>query len=371
MKLFQKRAGSDPKAHTPYLDLVFSEEGEEEEDAGESNYPYGVRDTSGEIRLVHEAGEDLVQETVQVHGRSYRVRQLDRHLIFRDLYAPPAGDMLFLPNATPATFAETMQRRAPGRCILHTQTHNYYDYDFPFYLCFDTDGAGFALCTNPGYDPKRKLRLLEWERIAFRWDDFPGLKKALVAPVNKLRDACSALFTERINLQLRMPVLAHEDLPCVPATWRGGSEEALRRLTRAICLTEPNLFEPEMPVVVVYRAELEGRRGGLQQIERGDAYDGDHYTGRRAIALCELAFRLNPFTGTDWMDRSSSYHNHRQLQCSALRLKVEIDAPTGHETAEAFALLQDWLADRVHDPEKRSRFDLPPRPKDRPRPSVA
>lgn len=354
-------ASSAETGEQEYLDLHFEDDEVDESESERPKLPYGIRHTDGAVRVVRKGREDPLLTTVEAAGRHYRGRQLERHLLFRDLYSPPAGDMCFLPDTTAAEFAATLQRRAPGRSILLDVACGYFDYGQFYYLCFDIDGTGFAMHTEPGHDQKRKLRLVEWERVDFRWDDFPGLDAALTAPVEDLRESCNNLFTERINLQLRAPALGFEDLPRIPLTWQGGSEEDFQRLTRAICMTEPGLFEAEGPFVALYRATSEWRRGGFVYVERGDSYEGDHYISRRLMALGDLIFRLNPCIGTDWFDRSSSYTSHRQLQKSALRVKVEIEPPSAHEKAEAYLDLLDWLEDKLHDPEKRARFGLAPR----------
>jgi len=285
---------------------------------------------------------------------------LDRHLLFRSLHSPPAGDALILPDTTPDDFAETLRRRRPGRCILHRAQDEYFEYDLYFYLCFESDGAGFAMHANTCKDTQRALWAIEWERVDFRWDDYPGLEEVLSAPIEELHELCGSLFEERINRRLRMPVLDHDELPRIPPTWLSGTESDFRWLTQAICLTEPGLMDAEGPIVAVYKAEVKGKRGCFLHVERGSRYEGDRYTSRRMRTLCELAFRLNTFTGTEWYNRSSSYNEHRQLQESALRLRVEIDTPTAHEKAEAYLMLQDWIDEKLHDPETRARCSVLP-----------
>jgi len=350
---------TEPEKRKQYRQFAFlDEDGDELEENPEMDFPYLVRNTDGEIRAVHNRREDPVLATVRLKGESYRLRQLDRHLLFRSLYSPPTGDALFLSDTTPAGFAETFRRRAPGRCIVHRKEDEYCGYYLYFYLFFETDGTGFAMHANTAKDQKRAMWAVEWDRVDFRWDDLPGMEDVLAAPVEDLREPCTRLFEERINRNLRMPVLDHGDLPRTPLTWLSGSEADFRWLTKAICLTEPKLMDAEGPIVVVYRAEMKGRRGCFLHVERGTRYQGDRYTSRRLMTLCELAFRLNPCTGTEWYDRSSSYSNHRQLQESALRLKIEIETPTAHEKAEAYLTLLDWIEDKLHDPAKRARCGL-------------
>ena len=340
----------------PYRLFQFlDEEADTLEENPELDFPYLLRDTDGQVHTVQNRRDDPVLATVRVGGESYRLRQLDRHLLFRGLYSPPTGDALFFSDTTPTGFAQTLRRRAPGRCIVHRKEDAYFGYYLYFYLFFESDGSGFAMHANTVKDQKRAMWAVEWERVDFRWDDIPGMAEVLAAPIEDLRERCTELFEERVNRNLRMPVLDHGDLPRTPLTWLSGSEADFRWLTKAICLTEPGLMEGEAPIVVVYRAEMKGKRGCFLHVERGTRYQGDRYTSRRLMTLCELAFRLNPCTGTEWYDRSSSYSNHRQLQESALRLKIEIDTPTAHEKAEAYLTLLDWIEDKLHDPGKRAR----------------
>jgi len=355
------KSGASPESSVgdkgkPIHLLQFTDgDGKVVEERPELDVPYGIRDTDGQFHVVENRQDDPVMATARVGGASYRLRQLDRHLLFRSLYSPPAGEALFLSDTTPREFAETLERRAPGRCILHRQADVYYRDSLNFYLFFESDGSGFAMHANSAKDQKRAMWGIEWERVDLRWDDFPGMEEVLSAPVEDLRALCNGLFEERINRNLRMPVLEHGDLPRIPLTWLNGSEADFRWLTKAICLTEPGLMEGEAPVVAVYRASIQGKRGCFLHVERGSSYQGDRYTSRRLMILCELAFRLNPCTGTEWYDRSSSYRNHRQLQQSALRVRVEIDTPTAHEKAEVYLTLLDWIDDTLHDPEKRKR----------------
>src|SRR5262245_59746668 len=82
----------------------------------------------------------------------------------------------------------------------------------------------------------------------------------------------------------------------IPLTWLSGSEQELRRLTHAICCTAPSLVSIPASVTVLYRAAIPGKRGGVLSIAN-ECHCGDI---RRARSLCELAFRLNPFTGLVW-----------------------------------------------------------------------
>lgn len=153
------------------------------------------------------------------------------------------------------------------------------------------------------------------------------------------------------------------DLPAqyqsIPLTWLSGSERELRRLTHAICITEPKLFDNSQPVQVIYRAALPDRRGGLTKIFQA----GGHINSGRLTSLCDLAFRLNKFTGLDWIKmqviasysrNGVTYRDHYQKKIG--RLIVNVGVPSMHERADAYLTLLTWLSERLHDKEKFNRL---------------
>lgn len=85
-----------------------------------------------------------------------------------------------------------------------------------------------------------------------------------------------------------MPIVKPREIPLY---WQCGSEEELRWLTRAICLTEPDLFDSKGSVTAVYRSTTDQKRGGFLCVERKGMYMRERVVTSRLTALCELAFR--------------------------------------------------------------------------------
>lgn len=165
---------------------------------------------------------------------------------------------------------------------------------------------------------------------------------------------------QRLNNNAR--VVFHDPPPLrqdIPLRWHYGSEAELRWLTRAICHTEPDLFDSKGDVTVVYRAATDRKRGGFLCVERKGIYMRERYCTPRLTALCELAFRTNAFKGMRWVDLPG---RPGDLERMAIRIRVTVSPPSAHEKAESLLTLVEWLDIRLFDTDKRARYGLPPRP---------
>jgi len=156
------------------------------------------------------------------------------------------------------------------------------------------------------------------------------------------------------NWQPEPPQETYRDIPLV---WQSGSEEELRWAARAICLTEPDLFDSKAKVTAVFRAASDTKRCGFLFVERKGMYTLEHYVSPRLMILCELAIRVNACRGLRWIDVTG---NSGKLQKQAIRIRVTMDPPSAHEKAEALVTLVDWFDGKLFDPRKRERCGLPP-----------
>jgi hypothetical protein len=152
----------------------------------------------------------------------------------------------------------------------------------------------------------------------------------------------------------------------LPLSWQSGSEQDLRRLARAICHTEPDLFTTQEPVTAVFQAATENQRGGFLYVSLQEPhsycwgiYSSRRHTSDRLASLCDLAFRLNPSRGTHWTGLPS---DRAGMQREPIRILVSVEPPSAHDRAEALLTLLDWLDDRLHNPKKRVRAGLSPHP---------
>src|ERR1051326_286963 len=271
-------AGREPRDH----ELYFA--GEDFDEEGMTCYdverPYSVVDVDGQKHVVHRRNEYPIIQAIKIGRRRFVVRQIDKHLIFRKIDSAAAEDAMFLPDTTIREFADAYSRRQPGRCIMHVplcleELEEYHG----VYLFFDIDGTGFALNLTLGSETGPVPRVIEHERVDFRWDDISEEDyDVLEDSVEDLHEFCETLFVERVNPHLREPYVYLDRLEGVPLSWQSGSEQEFRKLAIAICVTEPELFGEFEEVTAVYRAVLENKRGGFLYVERGDRYDGDHYT---------------------------------------------------------------------------------------------
>jgi len=143
----------------------------------------------------------------------------------------------------------------------------------------------------------------------------------------------------------------------IPLVWQSGSEEELRWVTRAICLTEPYLFDSKGNVTAVYRAASDTKRSGFLYVERQGKHFREHYVSPRLMVLCELAIRINACRGVRWIDATG---NSGRLQKQAIRIRVTMEPPSAHEKAEATLALVDWCDGKLFDLRKRESCGLPP-----------
>lgn len=274
---------------------------------------------------------------------------------------------LVVPAAAGTELAELLRRRLPQRCLRHRpaflEANPYYTpEEIGFALCLYADGTGIAVQEDERLPTGSPFR----ERVEFRWNDLGGSAPDLPdAPPDRLQEWCDLLFEQRINPRLAAPFL--DRMQNVPLAWTGGSERTLRSLARAICLTEPDLFDVKEPVTALYEATTEYGHGGFVHLERihpkswPTQNDGsiEQITSLRLQRLGTLIFRANPFVGLRWVDLSGA-EGDRNVACTAARISVYAEPPTAHEKAEAFLLLTDWLDENLTDSDERAQVGLPP-----------
>lgn len=318
----------------------------------ERKMDYYVRYWEGRTRHGFANQKSPPTEEIDIGSQQFLVRPMDGHLLIRSKNHPPAQDTLFLSNTPLEHFAEVYSHRTPGRCIMYVAACM--NQGHCIYLFFERDGTGFALLPELRHNSGPIRLVLRHERVDFRWDDIDETStEFFTAPVSQVRRLCETIFEERVNPHLHLPYLYREKLKDIPLSWQSGSEKELRELAQAICLTEPGLFEGVDSVTLVFRSTTPYKRGGFRYVER----DYERYTSRRLMSLCDLAFRLNPFTAMEWIERPGVRSN---IQKAAKHVAVIVHPPSSHEKVEAFLTLTDWLEDTLHDLEKRALFGLPP-----------
>jgi hypothetical protein len=304
-------------------------------------------------------------------GVPYLTRRIDRYILFRPPDRQVAEDALFTQDTTPAGFAQAIRTRAAGRCLLHVppcmkhevpvsvfKDHGIHGAGLGIYLFFEPDGTGFALHHDLRRDKAPYNWLIAIERIDFRWDSLnSGITDILTAPLEQVRALCDPIFEDQVASRMQDGFFDPVNLLDVPATWESGSEEELRLLARAVCITEPGIFDNNEPVTAVFKSSIDGKRGGFLKVTRDEEYDQHLVISPRIVALSELAYRLNSFSGVRW---AADFGGTRRKQKSAMRLKIRVEPPSAHEKAEAYLTLIDWLDDKLYDSEKRARCGLPP-----------
>src|SRR5579871_4942500 len=126
---------------------------------------YQVVDSDGQTHVVRNRGEYPVMQTARVGGRNFVLRQIDRHVLFRNLQKPLAEDALFLLNTSLAEFAEAYQSREAGRCIMHVP--RCMKEGHCAYMFFLSDGEGFALHPRLEIRTQPAQWAIEYERVDF------------------------------------------------------------------------------------------------------------------------------------------------------------------------------------------------------------
>ena len=255
--------------------------------------PYSVQYVDGQVRDRLGRREYFVVETVERGGHCYTARQMDGHLLFRRLESPPAEDALYLADTDFTEFREAYSLRTPGRCLMHVprcmeqspDTSLFFgsvpsckEVGHCIYLFFNCNGTGFGLHLDARQDKYKRHWVIKYERVDFWWNDVQSVSDILSVPVGELRELCETLFEERINPYLRAPYTYPENREEIPLAWVSGSEQELRSLVRAICLTEPGLCDAQQPITAVFRATTQAKRGGLLRLEREKTVQqGIHY----------------------------------------------------------------------------------------------
>lgn len=316
------------------------------------NHSSRILDASGNFRTVNStlpAGR-----VITMGAKRFVVRQMDRHVLFRDSDRLPSEDVFYLPDATIDQFAILFGRRPSGRCIMHVP--RCMGPNHCIYLFFDSDGTGFALHPNSYIDRNKYAWKIRYEPIDFNWSDIPAAPPDLLSTRGYLlRPLCEILFEERINPLLRNPYPYQNIVQDIPSSWQSGSERELRLLVQAICFTEPGLFDAPETVTVVFRATTPYKRGCFLRAKKIGYYRA---ASPRLMSLCELAFRLNECAGMEWIEHRGAPCN---LQKSTTNVQVEVEPPTGSDREEAHHTLALWLDNTLHNPKKRARYNLPPR----------
>lgn len=111
-------------------------------------------------------------------------------------------------------------------------------------------------------------------------------------------------------------------------------------------------------IQVTFRADTPAKHGGLVRVTcKGEA---TNLTTARLTSLCDLAFRLNRFTGVHWELRGDSLTRTLRYEKTVHRIEVGISPPSIHEKAEAFLTLVECLGGRLYDADKRKRAGLLP-----------
>lgn len=322
--------------------------------------PYRVVDSDRLNYIVPMPSQYPITVEYEVDGRRFAVRKMDGHLIYRERDGWAAEDAFALLDTQLGDFVEAYRRGNPGRCVLHRP--RCMGTDEAVYLFFRADGGGMSLLPHMARDRGETSYVVRYERVDFAWDDLPDAVEDIIsAPVDALRDLCEEVFEFRVNPMLREPFIyripPREMQIAMPMAWIDGSEEDLRRLTRAICQTEPGLFDRPFSVTVVYRGTTPEKRGGYRCVLCALRSE-NRYTSRRMVSLCDLAYRLNAF---GLPEKEVPPGPHYLIERRVARLEIEVNPPSPDETADASRVLADWLDGTLHRADKRARFSLPPR----------
>ena len=251
------------------------------------------------------------------------------------------GDIKKFP---PQRFVEGYAKQAYGRCLLYVA--DFMKEHQCAFLCFAPDGTGFAI----DYTEERL--------VDFRWQDITPMKwpELRDGDPEHLRPLCRTVFDTLVHPRLTNPYIDPDSLKDIPHEFISGSEQELRHLTTIIAQTEPGLFDETMkPVTVVYRAQTPTKRAYMVRIARGGENDyAKSVTERlgRLQSLCDLALRLNTFTGVKWETWEENPNRLGHFMKTVRQARIEVQPPSAHERAEALLSLSDWLQGKARE-EKR------------------
>lgn len=244
-----------------------------------------------------------------------------------------------------AQFVEDYAKQAYGRCLLYVA--DFMKEHQCAFLCFAPNGTGIAI----DYTEERL--------VDFRWQDVTALTwpELREADPEALRPLCQTVFDMLVHPRLTNPYIDPDSLKEIPHEFISGSEQELRRLTTIIVQTEPGLFDAaRKPVTVVYRAETPTKRAYMMKVKRGgnEDYFAESVTERlgRLQSLCDLALRLNTFTGVKWEEWDETPNRLGHFFKEVRQVRVEIQPPSAHERAESLLMLNDWLEGKVREEKK-------------------
>ena len=318
---------------------------------------WGFDDREDENVYRNEGANVLV---VEAAGQPFILRKMNTCVCFRRRDDTDERAGLFLLNKTlhkwrdeikkfaPEHFVEEYAKRAYGRLFVYVadcmREHQC------AYLCFAPDGTGFSL----DYTEERL--------VDFRWQDVTAMTwpELLAADPENLRPFCKTVFDTLVHPRLTNPYIDPAALKEIPHEFVCGSEAQLRRLTTLIVQTEPGLFdEDEKPVTVTYRAQTPTKRAYMMKVEREQ---GQNYYSERIMenlgrlqSLCDLALRLNTFTGVKWTTWVEKPNRLGHFMKEVQQVQIEVHPPSAHERAESLLSLSDWLEGKVCE-EKRLRL---------------
>ena len=291
---------------------------------------------------------------VAVGGGSFILRKMDAYIFFRRDNEKDESASWFLPEPyssrwqddikkfPPEKFAEAYAKQAYGRCLLYVgeimKEHQC------AFLCFAPNGTGFSI----DYTEERLVN--------FRWQDVTTLTWAELrtADPEALRPLCKIVFDELVHPRLTNPYIDTATLTEIPHEFISGSEAQLRRLTTLIVQSDPELFgDNNGAVTVTYRAQTPIKRAYMMKAIQGDEddYYGETITERpgRLQSLCDLALRLNTFTGVKWETWVDEPNRLGHYQKQVQQVRVTVQPPSAHERAEALLSLSDWLEGKVRE----------------------
>jgi hypothetical protein len=300
---------------------------------------------------------------ITTSDRSLLMRRLNSYLIFRDKESPVSSDAFYLlKRYDPARpfrelpfdeIAADIEAGQYGRCLVYVDERM--QADECLYLFFHADGTGEALELAKGF--------VNWGRdyrttaqLKFNWQKHAELITGNINQLSydELLPLCQLLFQQQINPLLPDSFITPAEAIDISSAWLKGSETQLRALTQAICYTEPGLFDEQQTVRIFYFAAQPGKRGGLQAVIR----NREVIQSRRLMSLCDLAFRLNQFTGLRWQVMRNNGPANRQSHFAKTldKVMIELSPPSMHERADAMLTLIDWLDAQLHDEDKKKRL---------------
>ena len=299
-----------------------------------------------------ETGDEVA--VVQAAGQAYTLLKLNRYIVFRPQSQTDERDALFLTRQflsinwrrkvkdfAPVMLATELAAGAFGRVLLY-QADCMTQYQAA-YLLFYPNGTGYAMGCH------------EENWTDFRWNDQTPLAwpELLAADPESLRPLCDTIFHTQLNPRMPNPYIDPDSLDDIPHVFECGSEDELRRLTVAIVQSEPGLWDDTRePVRVMYRARTPQRRGCLKRVDR--PYEESVASGR-LHSLCDLAHRLNMFTGVEYKAWAEEPNRRGHFQKDIRQIIFKVPPPSRHEQAESLLIVGDWLEGKVR-PDKRLRL---------------